>query len=76
MTGNEQGLYKCIYESIRKLLSQFKSGTCMPDSQIDPRNVSEDIYPDIHIICCWFYCTQSICHEAQKLGQQQQYTPM
>ena len=62
MTGKEQGLYKCILESIRNLIPQFKPTTCMSDWEIAPRNAFKDIYPDIHITGCWFHFTQRIWH--------------
>ena len=38
MTGKEQGLYKCILESIRNIIPQFKPTTCMSYWEIAPRN--------------------------------------
>ena len=52
MTEKEKGLYKCILESIRNLIPQFKPTTCMSDWEIAPRNAFKDIYPDIHITGC------------------------
>ena len=73
MTGKEQGLYKCILESIRNLIPQFKPTTCMSDWEIAPRNAFKDINPDIHITGCWFHFTKRIWHQTQKLGLVQSF---
>ena len=68
LTGKEQGLYKCIMESIRNLVPQFNPMSCMSDWEIAPRNVMKELYPDINIKGCWFHFTQRIWHQTQKLG--------
>ena len=68
LTGKEQGLYKCIMESIRNLVPQFNPMSCMSDWEIAPRNVMKELYPDINIKGCWFHFTQRIWHQTKKLG--------
>ena len=68
LTGKEEGLYRCIMESIRNLIPQFNPMSCMSDWEIAPRNVMKDFHPDINIKGCWFHFTQRIWHQTQKLG--------
>ena len=54
LTGKEQGLYKCIMESIHNLVPQFNPMSCMSDWEIAPRNLMKELYPDINIKGCGF----------------------